>query len=95
MITRIFRVQIRPDLQTEFEPLFETVSVAAVERAEGFVSVEIGKPSKWAPHEYVMVSKWQSEAALIAFAGKEWHLPHIPDGMEKFVEQCWVHHYTN
>ena len=93
VITRIFRVQIRPELREEFEALYQVKSVEAVQKAEGFLSVAIGAPTVWASDEYVMISTWVDETALIKFAGKTWNEAHIPPGMEKFVVECWVHHY--
>ncbi len=93
MITRIFRVQITPALREEFEEKFATISIEAVESREGFKSVSIHKPTKWAPNEYVMISEWKNEESLARFAGNDWHQAVIPEGMEKFVEACWVHHY--
>jgi heme-degrading monooxygenase HmoA len=94
-ITRIFRVRIVSDLRQEFEEKFSSVSVHAVDQASGFISVSILKPSKWAPDEYAMVSQWENEAALKAFAGEQWNHAVIPAGMEKFVVECWVHHYES
>ena len=93
MITRIFRVKINSELREEFEPRFASVSIQAVQKQRGFISVDIGKPTKWSPDEYVMISKWEDEAALIDFVGESWNQAHIPEGMEKFVKECWVHHY--
>ena len=93
MLIRIFRVKINPEHRAEFEPKFETVSVSAVQIQKGFVSVNIGKPSKWAPDEYVMISKWEDKESLRQFIGEAWNEAHIPEGMEKYVSKCWVHHY--
>ncbi|GMR07962.1 MAG: hypothetical protein BMS9Abin26_0967 [Gammaproteobacteria bacterium] len=95
MIIRIFRVRIDPALRDEFEAKFADISIRAVEAADGFISVEIGKPSVWAPDEYVMISRWQNEEALRKFAGDSWNQAHIPSGMEKFIMKCWVHHYES
>ncbi|WP_120497253.1 antibiotic biosynthesis monooxygenase [Kiloniella sp. EL199] len=95
MITRIFRVQIKPELREEFETLYRVKSIDAVQNAEGFISVTIGKPTVWAPDEYVMVSTRTNETALKKFAGEKWSEAHIPSGMEKFVIDCWVHHYES
>ena len=92
-IVRIFRVRVPAALHAEFEPLFQSTSVNAVRNQDGFLSVTIGKPTKHAPDEYVMVSTWKDERSLIAFAGEDWSQAHIPPGMEKYVEACWVHHY--
>mgnify|MGYP003403121689 FL=1 len=94
-ITRIFRVRIDPALRQEFEAKFSSVSVHAVDQAQGFLAVSILKPTKWAPDEYAMISQWENEAALQAFAGEEWRRAVIPPGMEKFVVECWVHHYAS
>ena len=95
MITRIFRVQINSEKRMEFEEKFADISVKAVESQEGFLSVEIGKPSKWNPDEYLMVSRWENEESLRNFVGDAWNEAHIPEGMEEYVKQCWVHHYVD
>ncbi len=93
MITRIFRVSVPSDLHAEFEENFLDISLPYVEKQSGFVSVFIGRPTKWQPEEYVMVSTWKDEASIAAFAGNEWSQAVIPTGMEKYVRECWVHHY--
>lgn len=95
MITRIFRVKIPTSLHAEFEARFLSVSVPYVQKAQGIVSVSVGRPTKWAPDEYVMISVWANEKALLTFAGENWNLPIIPSGMEMYVTECWVHHYEN
>ncbi|MBL4867535.1 MAG: antibiotic biosynthesis monooxygenase [Pseudomonadales bacterium] len=95
MITRIFRVKIYPELREEFEPKFSSVSVQAVLTQSGFVSVNIGKPTKWDPDEYVMISQWENEASLVKFVGESWNEAYIPEGMERYVKECWVHHYND
>jgi heme-degrading monooxygenase HmoA len=95
VITRIFRVKVPADLHAEFEAKFLSVSVPHVKAAAGLVSVSIGKPTKWVPDEYVMISVWASEGAVVAFAGDRWNQAVIPGGMERYVSECWVHHYEN
>lgn len=92
-ITRVFRVKIIADLRDEFEPLFQSVSLTSVNVAPGFIEATIGKPTQWTPYEYVMISVWKDEQSLIDFAGTDWKAAHIPKGMERFVDECWVHHY--
>jgi heme-degrading monooxygenase HmoA len=82
-------------LRQEFEENFSSVSVHVVKEAHGFLGVSIHKPSKWAPDEYAMISQWDDETALKAFAGEQWSQAVIPPGMEKFVVGCWVHHYES
>ncbi len=94
-INRLFRVRIDPALRAEFEERFAAVSVRTVEEAAGFISCSIHRPTAWSPDEYLMISCWRDEAALIAFAGQEWNRPVIPPGMERFVRECSVHHYRS
>lgn len=93
-IVRVFRVKIDPNLRDEFEKKFETISVDAVKHRLGFLSETIHKPTKWAPDEYAMISHWESEADLQAFAGTNWNQAVIPEEMAKYVIHCWVHHYA-
>jgi len=93
MITRIFRVQIRPERRAAFEKDFVEISIPLIKSHPGLVSVFIGKPTRWAPDEYVMISRWKGIADLEDFVGTNWNQPVIPAGMEKYVVQCWVHHF--
>lgn len=93
MMIRIFRVDVPAALHAEFEAKFLSISVPHVQAAPGMVSVSVGRPTRWAANEFVMISVWQDEAALRAFAGEHWNQAVIPAGMEKFVSACWVHHY--
>ena len=93
MITRVFRVQIDPAKKAEFEAKFEDVSIKAVEKQPGFLGVEIGRPTQWKPDEYVMISRWENEAALKEFVGDNWNEAHIPPGMDVFIKECWLDHF--
>ena len=95
MITRIFRVQIKPELRASFEKNFQEISIPLVKSHSGLASVSIGKPTKWAPDEYVMISRWKRAEDIENFVGKDWSQPLIPSGMEKYVVQCWVHHFED
>ncbi len=95
MITRIFRVRVPPTLHAEFEQKFLSVSVPYVKAMDGLESVTVGRPTRWEPEEYIMISVWRSEADIAAFAGEDWNRAVIPQGMERYVSQCWVHHYEN
>ena len=53
-ITRVFRVQIFAELREKFEPLFQSASLAAIIEAKGFIEASTGKPTQWAPNEYVL-----------------------------------------
>ena len=80
-------------MREEFEAKFASISINAVNNAEGSISVTIGMPTKWAPDEYAMISHWQDVQFLEAFASEDWSQPHIPDGMAGFVDEMWVHHF--
>ena len=93
MITRIFRVTVPFELHAEFEEKFRSVSIPHVESQEGMISVFVGRPTRWAPEEYVMISTWETESSLFAFAGEDWNRAVIPPEMERYVIGCAVHHY--
>jgi len=101
-ITRIFRVRIAPELRSEFEEKFSSVSVHTVNEARGLISVSILKPTKWAPDEYAMISQWENEAVLKAFAGEEWKRAVIPIRLQITIDaspayllsQNWSAHTT-
>lgn len=95
MITRIFRVQIKPEMRASFERDFKEISIPLVESHKGLAWVNIGKPTQWAPDEYVMISRWKTAEDLDQLVGKKWGQPLIPAGMEKYVVQCWVHHFQD
>ena len=44
--------------------------------------------------EYIMISNWKDLKSLQHFVGDDWGKALIPDGMEKYVEDCWLHHYV-
>ena len=93
MITRIFRVRIRPELRAEFERKFLEISVPYVQHSKGYRSHSVGYPTKWKPDEYMLLTNWENEQALEEFAGTYWNKAVIPVGMEKFVAECWVDHF--
>jgi len=93
MIIRIFRVQIYPELRADFERDFNTISVEAVKSHKTSLSCEIGYPTRWNPDEYTMITKWEKEEDLVAFAGENWNVSVIPDGMGKYAKHHSVTHF--
>lgn len=93
MIIRIFRVEIHPEFRQEFEEKFFSLSVEALDNQSGCLSIETGKPVGTMANEYSMISKWQSQEALVDFLGDNWEKAFIPEGMEKFAKNYSVHHY--
>ena len=94
MIIRIFHVEIDPAKREAFEKRFASLSVDAVKRSSGLISYETGKPTKWTPNSYVMITKWKDIPSLVAFAGENWNVPVIPQGMEGFAVNTYVSHYV-
>lgn len=95
MIVRIFKAIIPTELHIEFEIKFKEISVPVVKNYKGLISLEIGRPTKWNPQEFIMISQWETEKDLIEFAGQNWNQAHIPKGMEKFISECSVSHYES
>ena len=95
MITRIFRAQVKPDHQAAFEEKFLSFAVPLVEACDGVISVEVGKPTQWAPHEYVMISTWKDINSVKQMAGENWNEAHIPKEMAQYFEQYWIHQYES
>ena len=92
MIRRIFKVRIDSNQRDAFERDFASVSVEAAVNREGFLGLEIGKPLRWNPDDYVMIGDWRDEASLVAFASTRWNRAVIPPPMEKYVVSCSVEH---
>lgn len=93
MISRIFRVQAHKENTPEFENDYKNVSLPLVKAQKGLISVETGEPLSKDNNEYIMISHWSDRDSLKAFVGKSWQEALIPDCMEKYIQECWVHHY--
>ena len=94
MITRLFRIRIKPDRRADFERDFIDISVSYVKKQAGYLSHTVGYPTAWQPNDYLLVINWRDEEALHAFAGEAWNKPVIPGGMEHYVVDCWVDHFV-
>ncbi len=95
MIIRIFTARIYPDHLEEFRVKFKEVSVPATKGADGLLSLEIGGPIGGDLDEFLMISRWDSEASIKKFAGEDWNKAFIPKGMEGFISECSVKHFEN
>jgi len=93
MIIRIFKITIHPEMRSDFERDFASISVEAVKSNKGLVSWRIGLPTKWNPDEYAMITVWESECDLAAFAGDDWHKAVIPAAMTKYPRFSSVEHF--
>jgi len=92
-VVRIFIVKIYPEMREEYEDMFINVAVPYVSERNGVIEVWPGKPTKEGSFEYLFYSTWESLDAIIDFVGPDYEKATIPPGMEKFVIDCWVHHY--
>jgi heme oxygenase (mycobilin-producing) len=93
MIIRIFEVTIHPEFRREFERDFNTISVDTVNNHKGLISCTTGGPTKWNPDDYVMVTCWEDEYSLAAFAGENWNEAVIPKEMQKYPKSFRVAHF--
>ena len=80
-------------MKDDFEHDFESISVEAVVNMKGLISCQIGKPTKWNPNEYAMITYWEDEAALANFAGDQWYKALIPTGMKAYPTSYSVEHF--
>ena len=72
MIIRVFRARIHPGKEDEFERFVRDTGVPRVKAQAGCSQVTWGR-SRWSDQpEFVVVTHWDSVAALEAFAGPRW-----------------------
>ena len=95
MIIRIFEVTIHSEFRAEFERDFNTISVDTVNNHKGLISCRVGGPTKWNPDDYVMVTCWEDDDSLAAFAGEEWNQAIIPQEMQKYPKSFRVAHFDS
>ncbi len=95
MITRIFRATVPNKLHKEFEQKFVNFSVPLVKEHSGLISISIAGPSRWNNDEFLMITVWNSEESIEAFAGENWNEAFIPNEMEKYFTSVSLDHFTN
>ena len=88
-------MEIESEIRLEFEEKFNSLSRSMVENAPGCIQLSVLKPSMWNPDEYAMISVWENEAALIAFAGEDWYLSVIPPEMKIYAKKHSVSHFRS
>jgi heme-degrading monooxygenase HmoA len=80
MIIRIFRAQVHPGHEVEYEQLIREDAPPGLAAQPGMVSVHFGRSLAGSPAEYTIVSLWQDRTSLQAFAGDDWQgLVELPD----------------
>jgi len=95
VIIRIFQVTINSEYREDFERDFRTISVDTVQNHKGLISCHIAGPTQWNPDDYIMVTYWEDEESLVAFAGENWNQAVIPPEMERYPRSFSVAHYKN
>jgi quinol monooxygenase YgiN len=93
MIIRVFRAQIRPGKEGEFERFVRETGIPMVEKQAGCTHAAWGQ-SRWSDQpEFAVVTHWDSVAALEAFAGPRWQEAVIAPGEEDMLAQVFCDHY--
>lgn len=86
MIIRVFRAQIHPGKEGEFERFVRETGVPTVQAQAGCSQVAWGR-SRWSDQpEFVVVTHWDSVAALEAFAGRAGRKP----SSSRRKSTCWL-----
>lgn len=75
------------------ERMMREISMPLVARQPGMVAFYAGRPVGSNPDEFTMVSRWESQDALRAFAGDDWEQAVIPEPELSNLLEIHVHHY--
>jgi quinol monooxygenase YgiN len=93
VIIRVFRAQIHPGKESEFERFVRETGVPTVKAQAGCPHVAWGQ-SRWSDQpEFVVVTHWDSVAALEAFAGPRWQEAVIKPEEKHMLAQVFCDHY--
>lgn len=93
MIIRIFQVVVRSGKEKDFSKFFHETAIPLMKGTEGIISVLPGAPRKDSPREFSFVMVWRDLESLKAFAGEEYHSPHIDPAEAELVESRSIKHY--
>jgi quinol monooxygenase YgiN len=93
VIIRVFRARIHPGKEDEFERFVRETGVPMVEAQAGCSHVTWGR-SRWSDQpEFVVVTHWDSVAALEVFAGPRWQEAVIEPDEEHMLAEVFCDHY--
>ena len=95
MIIRVFRVTVRPGAGDAYERLIGEKAVPLMEKCDGLVNLQIGRPRPETPGQYVMVSTWLDQESMERFTGPGWREPFILDGERELVAESSVSHFES
>lgn len=93
MIIRVFRAQVRPGAQQQFEKFFLNQALPNVRAQPGLVSVMVGTPHETTPNEFLMITVWKDLDALKGFTGEKWQAPVIDPEEFDLLQLTFLHHY--
>lgn len=93
MIVRIFRAVIHDDKVDHFRAFMLETALPLMREQPGMVSITACLPRPETPNEFCLVMVWESVEALAAFAGDDWHQPHVHPDEEGIVKARYLHHY--
>jgi heme-degrading monooxygenase HmoA len=77
MIARIWQGRTLTAKADEYEKYLNATGVPQILKTQGNHGVEVLRRSDGAQTEFVVISYWESVAAIRKFAGPEWQKPHV------------------
>ncbi len=92
MIVRIFRAQVRPGKQAEWQRQVEDHSIPWMIAQEGMLGHFPGKPLDDG-RDFVMVSLWKDIAAIEEAIGENWSQAILFEDEASLVEKVSVEHF--
>ncbi len=95
MIIRVYRVTVRPGAEEAYERIVAEEAVPLMEKHDGLLNLQIGRPRPESPGEYVMVSTWLDQESMERFTGPRWHEPVVLPGEEPLIKSASVSHYES
>jgi heme-degrading monooxygenase HmoA len=93
MIIRVFRGQVQPGKQAEFDRVLRTKAIPDFQGRPGMLGVHVGNPTELAPDEFMVTTLWQNLDVLRAFAGERWFEARILPEERSLLRRTFVHHY--
>ena len=92
VIVRVLRAQIRPGREDQYLQLLRRDGLPLL-RAAAAIDVEVGTPTSYSPHEFLVTTRWATIEHLQAFAGPRWYRARILPGEADLLRSIAVHHY--
>lgn len=94
MRIRVLKVLVHDGKAEEFKAFLLGAVLPQVQSRDGLIDVIVGLPDKSSPNLFLMLSIWRDQAAIEAFAGKDWRAPAIIGADERrLVLEAFVDHY--